>query len=430
MTEPKQLFLYHAAVSDTGSVRTNNEDAFLEVPERGLFIVSDGMGGAAAGEVASQMTIDGMRLACADLPYVDTLPGGPLQRRQQVFAWFRRSLEKINTELQEKAQADSSKRGMGCTLAAVLFQGNGVFLAHVGDSRVYLLRQDILYQMTEDHSLGQEFLSAGALTAEQVAKHPQRNVLTRALGPFPKVEIDTAYFEIMPGDVYSEVSHEKMRQALLLGPAKGSRELLREALEAGGHDNITALVVAIAQDAAIKPAILGSKRAREVLAKSVLFASFTQYEITRLQKLAVGREFEVGEVLIEQGQTCDFLMVILEGQYSLWRDGETLGTEGPGEPFGELSLRAASAPVTARAETKLTALEFPLAELRGLLSTDSAMAAKLAFASLERLSSKLRGVVDSFAEYRSVYGPSTPEIATARGASHLTATKSEPEASS
>lgn len=413
---PKQLQLYSAARSEVGNIRDNNEDSFLSLPELGLFAVADGMGGAAAGEVASQLTMEGLTQAAQHIPDEAFLQDASLEGRQQIFDWIKKTCTEINSQLQAKIRADRSLRGMGCTLELVLFRGNGVFLSHTGDSRCYLVRQGTLYQLTEDHNLGQEMLASGAFTEEQVLQHPQRNVLTRVLGPHPRVEPDTAYFEIGPGDTFllcsdglhDELDAETILRLLCQEPSQATDALVQAALEAGGRDNITSVVVNITECEAA-PVIIGSERARAALSRSSLFGALTPSELMRVQRIATGKQFAPGEPLIQEGQLCDFILLNIEGEHSVWRDGQKVGAGGPGDPLGELSMVPAPAFVTVRAETPVTALQFPFSQLHSLLSTDATICAKISMAALSRMSQRMKSVVDSLARYRKAYGPTPPE---------------------
>lgn len=411
------LQLYSAALSHAGNIRDNNEDSYLIEPGLGLFAVADGMGGVAGGEIASQIAIEGLKKAAANIPDELFLKENSIAGRQQIFDWLSQTIHNLNEEIQDKVKENKRLRGMGCTLDVTLFRGNSVFVAHIGDSRIYLLRQDQLYQLTEDHSLGQMMLSTDTLTAEQAAEHPQRNVLLRALGPFPSAELDMVYYDLAPGDVFllctdgvhGEISSELIRKRMGLGAERGTRELIQAALEAGGKDNITAVMTVVEQRADFRPVIVGSERARFAMAQSSLFAAFTLNELVRIQKIAVGRQFNVGEVMIQQGELCDFIMLNIEGKHSIWLDDAKVGSGNIGDPLGELALSPAIAVGTIRAETPVTVLQFPLEPLRALLAADTSIASKLAMAALDRLSIRFRGVVEALAKYRKLFGPLPPE---------------------
>ena len=170
--------------TDTGRQRNANEDAYLARPP--LFAVADGMGGAQAGEVAAQLATESFEA---------------VERGEEPPEAYLRAIAKTaNARIHRLAQSDSERSGMGTTLTAALVEGEEVGLAHVGDSRAYLLRDGELRLLTSDHSLVEELRRQGRLTDEQAEGHPQRSIITRALGPERHVEVDTMTYRARPGD--------------------------------------------------------------------------------------------------------------------------------------------------------------------------------------------------------------------------------------
>jgi PPM family protein phosphatase len=228
--------------TDVGRQRTSNEDSLLLEPP--FFVVADGMGGARAGEVASKIATEefGNQLD-------DELPP---ERRLEAIA------RSANKRIYELAASDESRRGMGTTLTAAMVVGDEVSLGHVGDSRAYRLRDDKLEQITKDHSLVAELERTGQISAEAAEHHPQRSIITRALGPEPDVEVDTYTITGKPGDVYllcsdgltGMISDEEVASIL-----RGSEDLeesadalIRAANQSGGRDNITVVLFRLAED--------------------------------------------------------------------------------------------------------------------------------------------------------------------------------------
>jgi PPM family protein phosphatase len=228
--------------TDTGRQRHANEDSyFARAP---VFAVADGMGGAQAGEVASRIA------------------AGAFERRGQVAEETpaEGQLEEIaqaaNREIHRRAQEDSSRAGMGTTLTAAMLRDDEVSFGHVGDSRAYLLRNGELKRLTKDHSLVEELRRQGRLTEEQAEEHPQRSIITRALGPEPTVNVDTMTFPARDGDVYllcsdgltTMVPDEQIRQ--ILSESKSLRSAVNKLVDAanrgGGRDNITAVAFRVA----------------------------------------------------------------------------------------------------------------------------------------------------------------------------------------
>jgi protein phosphatase len=232
----------HASKTDVGRQRHTNEDNFYDQPP--LFAVADGMGGAQAGEVASEMAIS------------------EFVAERDTTADAERQLEQIallaNKKIWEMAQSDSRRAGMGTTLTAAMLDGQSVAVGHVGDSRLYLYRDGRIERMTRDHSLVEEFVRQGKLTPEQAEKHPQRSVITRALGPENSVEVDTFRIPARDGDLFllcsdglSGMVSDSDMAAILgqggdLGTLAGS--LVDRANENGGRDNITAVLFRLEDD--------------------------------------------------------------------------------------------------------------------------------------------------------------------------------------
>jgi protein phosphatase len=224
------------ALTDTGLQRRDNEDSkFARSP---VFVVADGMGGAQAGEVASRIAVEAFEEALPD-------GGSPEEQLSARAREANKRIYSISREQQERA-------GMGTTLTAAHLGEHDLAIAHVGDSRAYLFRGGQLQRLTQDHSLVDELVRQGKLTAEQAAEHPQRSIITRALGPEEEVEVDTFTYPLRPGDVVllcsdgltSMVSEEDMTSTLASSTTleQAGQTLIREANEAGGRDNITVVL--------------------------------------------------------------------------------------------------------------------------------------------------------------------------------------------
>jgi PPM family protein phosphatase len=237
-------FQYGSQTSQ-GKVRLSNEDSCVANPEAGLFLVADGMGGHAAGEIASQLaarTLEEWVSAHADdEPPADMLTAGASEANARVF---------------EAQRRDRSLAGMGSTLTALFFRDGKYYIAHVGDSRAYRLRDDKLEQLTRDHSLVWHLYESKVLEKAELSRHPQKNLITRSIGSHPQVEIDLEQGEGLPGDMYllcsdgltDGVSEEEIAQALSANrksPQKAADLLVDQANKAGGPDNITVIVVGL-----------------------------------------------------------------------------------------------------------------------------------------------------------------------------------------
>ncbi len=222
--------------TDTGRQRRDNEDSAFARPP--MFVVADGMGGAQAGEVASRIAIEA---------FEQGLPGdGSPEERLAM------RVREANHQIYERAKVDRGRAGMGTTLTAAYVDDAHVAIAHVGDSRAYLFRGGTLQRLTQDHSLVDELVRRGKLTEEQAAEHPQRSIITRALGPEPDVEVDTWTYPGRSGDVIllcsdgltSMISEDRVRTILESHENldAAAEALINEANEAGGRDNITVVL--------------------------------------------------------------------------------------------------------------------------------------------------------------------------------------------
>src|SRR3954468_15146544 len=237
--------------SDLGRQRQGNEDNFfVRAP---LFAVADGMGGAQAGEVASEMAVKSFEPGLGD--------GAPAKSLVRV-------IEDANRRIHDRSRADEQRAGMGTTVTAAYVDEQDVVVAHVGDSRAYLLRGDDLIRLTRDHSLVGELVARGKLTEEQAEAHPQRSVITRALGPEPSVQVDVDVFPARAGDVFlicsdgltSMVQEPKLKPILHSSDSleQVGRALIAAANEAGGRDNITVILFRLEE-----VAVSGGNDARE-----------------------------------------------------------------------------------------------------------------------------------------------------------------------
>jgi serine/threonine protein phosphatase PrpC len=239
----------HASTSHTGKVRRTNEDSFLDQPP--LFVVADGMGGARAGELASRLAVDTFR-------ELAPVQGESSEDR------LRRTILESNRRVLERAKDDPATAGMGSTVTAALVDDGQVVLGHVGDSRAYLLRDGSLQQLSHDHSLVAELERAGRLTREEAAVHPQRSVITRALGAGPDLEVDTSVVALRDGDVVllcsdglSGLIGDPAIANLIGGDGPLSdavRRLVRAANDAGGDDNVTAVAFRVGSESGAAPA--------------------------------------------------------------------------------------------------------------------------------------------------------------------------------
>lgn len=224
--------------TDVGKVRANNQDAPIVSEKLRLYGVADGMGGHKGGEVASTSARDDLlRELEGKTPSVAALSG---------------AIEEVNRQIYHQQEHDDALTGMGTTLSVLWMSDNFVYIGHVGDSRVYLLRDGEFKQMTLDHSLVEQLVREGVLTEEEAQNHPMRNIITRAIGTDESVEVDVVVEERRKGDLWLACSDGlhglvddcQMRDALRqYAPEKAADVLLKAALDAGGRDNVTLVIV-------------------------------------------------------------------------------------------------------------------------------------------------------------------------------------------
>jgi serine/threonine protein phosphatase PrpC len=255
------LQIASGGATDVGMVRTNNEDSYQLVPALHLFVLADGMGGEAHGEVASSLAVETVVKHCLEgqenpsAPLRGEAKPGLTERSRRLAS----AVHLANQRVFASAAEHSEQRGMGATMTAAWIDDMNLSIAHVGDSRVYLLRTGVLQQLTSDHSLVAEQVRRGILTASEAESSNMQNVLLRALGTQPEVEVDIEQVGLFPNDVLLLCSDGLTRMVTepeIAGalqsepdPQKAAEKLIRLANEGGGVDNVTAIVVSLKPEA-------------------------------------------------------------------------------------------------------------------------------------------------------------------------------------
>jgi len=241
-------------ISDIGMKRSTNEDRckvlapYAPLGAEALLLVADGMGGHQAGDVASQMTVDGMAPQLGK-----SLTGKPLYDSPSIELLLKAAVQGVNASVWEEAKK-IEYRGMGTTLTAAVIHGSDLIMANAGDSRGYLLRDGSLGRITRDHSWVEQQVEAGLLSHEEADRHPNRNIITRAIGIAETVEVDIFREELREGDVvvmcsdglYSLVTDPEIANTVgEAGPSKACNALVKMANDRGGHDNITVVIARV-----------------------------------------------------------------------------------------------------------------------------------------------------------------------------------------
>jgi serine/threonine protein phosphatase PrpC/CRP-like cAMP-binding protein len=394
------------AATDVGRKRGHNEDSYLVDKDMGLFIVADGMGGHAAGEVASSMavrTVHEVLTAQADL-LEDRAVHGPRSEIStgQILGLLEYAVHTASERIHAEAQRDNAKRGMGTTMSLLLLIGSRGYVAHVGDSRIYLVRDGGIRQVTEDHTIANELLRLGMVTPDQVHNVPGKNAITRAVGVYQHAEVDTLNLEVLPGDQfllssdgltgYLDDAGEVMSKHLAEKDGdKSTQGLIDFANEAGGKDNITVVLVRLGRagmDDGVRARRL--QLTRDVLHGMPLFSRLSELELLRVMQAAEVYQFERDEVVVQEGEAGDQMFVVLQGRLKIETGQAVLDEIGPGEHLGEMALlRSAprSATVTALEPAELIA--FRRSDFFDIIRSEPHIAVKLLWQFLGVLADRL-----------------------------------------
>jgi serine/threonine protein phosphatase PrpC len=413
--------MHHRAngATHTGRVRQRNEDYLLMDEELGLYLVCDGMGGHNAGDVASQtaaITIAEVLRENAEV--LRAYGDDPKNRtRRKVRGVIEKATQDACLAVWRAAMKDKGKQGMGTTLAMMLVCGRNAFVVHVGDSRVYLVRDRVLSQLTEDHTLYNDMVRHGSTAPEKARAHPYASALTRAVGIQPAVHADILHVELMLGDRYlvcsdglsSHVPGDELLALLQRGLIDGvSEALVAAANQHGGRDNVTAVVVAVEEESpgAITPehsAMAAHKI--EVLRKIPMFADFDFKQMAKFVEIGEVRVVRPGEVLIREGEADASMYVILYGAAEVLRGGEVVNRLKEGDYFGEMSLiDKVPRSATVVATQSMTFLVLERERFFGLLQTDASMSTKVLWSIVQKLNRRLRQADDEVYRLRRELG--------------------------
>lgn len=403
MTEEATGGLRFWPATDVGRVRDHNEDSFLVDKKLGLFVVCDGMGGHAAGEVASNLAARIVRDSlAAERDALDEFEQGHGRTtRKDVLRLLEASVQQACSTVHHEGVLDESKRGMGTTLDALLILGNRGFIAHVGDARIFLYRQGSVHQLTEDHSLINELLKRGRLSREQIEKVQYKNAVTRAVGVYESVEVDVFDFDVLPGDRFllcSDGLHGYLEEAELrrlfeeIPEESLTPHLIQLANDRGGKDNITAVVVLTPEDESGVDKLSREVNLKlDILHKMPLFRFVTFQELVRILNITSVRPFMKHETVVEEGDDGDELFVVLTGKVQIHSGATTIAELGPGQHFGEMALvdkAPRSASVTALESSKL--LTIKRRDFFDMIRKDHDVAVKLLWSFLGVLTQRLR----------------------------------------
>ncbi len=399
-------------LTDVGRKRQHNEDAMLVDPALGLYVVADGMGGHAAGEVASARATEVVRQQIAQArDILNALAAEPSQgNRARAAALVETAIQRACADIYKIATSDSTKRGMGTTFVCLALAGTKGVIGHVGDSRIYLVRNGQAHRLTEDHTLVAAQLKAGTITKEQVANSPYRNVITRAVGIQESVQVDTLLVDVLPGDLFllcsdglhGYLSDDELAPLVATTPKQELvKKLVAMANDRGGRDNITAVVVAVGGGEKPSEEAVEAQSRMEALRKIPLFRHLTYKEQTAVLSIASTRTFPAGREIVVAGQPGEELFVVIRGRVAIEKNGVDIAELRSGGHFGEMGLidnAPRSATVRAVEPTRVMVISRP--DLMNLMRRESILAVKMLWSFVQVLSDRLRATNSELSEAR------------------------------
>ncbi|MCA9682673.1 MAG: cyclic nucleotide-binding domain-containing protein [Myxococcales bacterium] len=395
--------------SDVGRSRSHNEDTILVDEGLGLFLVCDGMGGHAAGEVASATAAKVVqRSITASAKLIRDFDGSP-QACEALEGLLRTAIQEASAEVFELGQGVAGRHGMGTTCIALLTASTPTgavkgIMGHVGDSRMYLVRERGVWQLSQDHTFFNDAVRHGMMSYEDAKASPWANMVTRGVGLQSSVAVDTLVFDIVEGDTLllcsdgltAYVEQHQEIAALLSDPDHVGlpAHLISIANERGGGDNISAVVVRGVSEMPARPS--DTLRRQQItnnlqtLRHIAVFMDLFDAELVRLFHRFRAVDYAAGTVMIREGDNTDCLFVVVEGDVRVSRGGRQLNTLTRGSHFGEMGLlnqRPRSATVTATSPVHALVLERDA--FNDVLREDTGLAAKLLYKLAQILSLRL-----------------------------------------
>ena len=392
------------AATDNGKTRDHNEDNYLIDKGMQIFVVADGMGGHASGEVASSVCVRRVReVIVNNKDIVARFKAGNEVARAEILRLLEHAVQDACSTIYLQAQEEPEKRGMGTTCTTLLIAGDRGFMAHVGDSRMYLMRQGQVHQLSDDHSLINELVKVGKLKIEELENSPYKdfkNAVTRAVGVYESVAVDTLDFDVLPGDrfllcsdgLHSYLDDEKIISHLSQPDVKSVPDaLIKLANDGGGEDNITSLVVrageAVEEDIRTKELNLKIS----VLQGMPIFCYLNYKELVRVMNITTVRSFQAGELIIEEASKGDELFIVLDGTVRLHQLDSYITTLKRGDHFGEMSLVDSSPrSASASAEEPARLLQIRRPDFYEIIRNEEKLSVKLLWSFLQVLTQRLR----------------------------------------
>lgn len=395
--------MFGIGISDLGKRRTNNEDAFIIDEHLGFAIVCDGMGGHAAGEIASEQASKSVytflhkhQQAIFDLKQHETD-----ENYRKIERLVVDSIQYACQRVYELAESNNQYKGMGTTLTMLMVIGNKAIFGHVGDSRLYLLRDNRLHQLSEDHTYVNELVKRGIFTPEEARNNAHAHAITRAIGMDRYINADAEVFTLLPNDTFllssdgfhDYISNNAILEALLDEPLETLPEnLVKFANRKGGKDNITCVIVhpdsvpashniATSKDTDLQIDVLSKVKIFKALEPSEIISIFEKCEVVKMDK---------DITIIEENSPGDTLYMVLHGRVTISRNKKVLGTLETGEHFGEMAIfsnRDRNATVVTQQACVFLCMRRD--QLETIMEIEKELAVKLLFAFARELSNRL-----------------------------------------
>ena len=388
------------SATHVGQRRTQNEDFFFVDKDTQLYIVCDGMGGHAAGEVASQLAVktfvNSIRKSHSSVtdPTLDSYA-----RSQKALKAMENAGVQANDAVHQAAKADEERAGMGTTLTALYIIGKRGYVAQVGDSRLYVYRGNQVHQITEDHTVVNKMIRAGRLRPEDANKVKYASALTRAVGVYPHVEVETLSIDVLPQDLFLICSDGLYRYFEYLDVnvffehldlENGAKALVAYANSKGGRDNITVILVK-ALSGGETPETLRVRLTISSLRKVSFFKYLTYSELLRVITICETVEVANNTRVIEYGKPGREFFLLLQGSARVHRGEKTLVELEPGAHFGEMSLidnQPRSASITTTSQSVL--IRIGRDDFYNVLREDSVLGVKLLWNFVQALTKMVR----------------------------------------
>jgi len=392
------------SISQIGNLRTDSQDVVAIDQALGVYILCDGMGGTARGDVAADIASKTClqfikqhsntlsRVAKGDLPSL------------HLSDLAQSAVQAANHAVYTYSQEHSESRGSGTTVALLITAGTSGACAHVGDSRVYAFRNNQLFQLTKDHSLAQDLIDQGVLDRKNLATFAFKHVLSRAVGLLPAVSVDTLHFDIIPGDKFlltsdgisSTLSSTNVEEAMTISdPQKLLERLISQARAAHQEEDLSVITVEASAEASEQQAHIDRSAELSlkttVLQEVFLFKALAPQNILRIVNASTVVSFKKGEVVVSQGEVDTSLFIILDGSFDIEIDGHQISAISRGNHFGEMAfLTSHPRSATVRAATDGKVLKIAADDFRAFIQAHPQDGVNMITALARELSDRLR----------------------------------------